>query len=146
MADEPPPVDAYDLAEPVNIRKNLPPEFNDLVVSTKWKDRKDALEALLTNSKVPRIKPENYSDLLGILGRAMKDTNVVVATVAAQCVEAIANGLRSAFGQYKSLVMIPMIEKLKERKPTVVEAVSGAMDAVFAAVSPLLLFPPSHNS
>ena len=53
---------------------------------------------------------------MGILGRCMKDANIVVVTVAAQCVEAIARGLRKPFGQYRQLVMMPMVEKLKERK------------------------------
>ena len=64
----------------------------------------------------------------------MKDANIVVVTAAAQCVDAIARGLRKPFGQYKSIVMLPMIEKLKERKPAVVEALSNAMDAIFSAV------------
>jgi protein STU2 len=129
-------VDAYDLAEPVNLKKDLIPEFNEWITSTKWKERKDALESLLQTSKVPRIKEDNYTEIMSILGRCMKDANIVVVTVAAQCVEAIARGLRKPFGQYKSLVMMPVIEKLKERKASVVEALSNAMDAVFTAVLP----------
>ena len=129
-------VDAFDLAEPVDIRRNLPPEFNDWVVSTKWKERKDALDALLTNAKVPRIKEENYSEIMGILGRSMKDANIVVVTVAANCVEAIARGLRKPFGQYKHFVMQAIVEKLKERKQSVVDALANAMDGVFLAVPP----------
>jgi len=132
--EEPVVVDAFDLAEPVDIRKNLPPEFHEWVGSTKWKERKDALDALLTNAKVPRIKEENYSDIMGILGKAMKDSNIVVVTAAAQCVEAISRGLRKPFGQYRQIVMMPLVEKLKERKPAVVEAISNAMDGVFSAV------------
>jgi cytoskeleton-associated protein 5 len=132
--EEPVVVDAFDLAEPVDIRKNLPPEFHEWVGSTKWKERKDALDALLTNAKVPRIKEENYSDIMGILAKAMKDANIVVVTAAAQCVEAIARGLRRPFGHYRQMVMQPMVEKLKERKPAVVEALSNAMDGVFTAV------------
>ena len=135
--EEPVVVDAFDLAEPVDIRKNLPSEFNEWIVSTKWKERKDALEALLTNSKVPRIKEENYTEIMGTLGRCMKDANIVVVTVAAQCVEAIARGLRKPFSQYRQLVMMPMVEKLKERKTSVVEALSNAMDGVFTAVRSL---------
>jgi hypothetical protein len=134
--EEPAVIDAFDLAEPVDIRKNLPPEFHEHIVSTKWKERKDALEALLVNAKVPRIKEENYAEIIGTLGRCMKDANIAVVTVAAQCVDAIARGLRRPFGQYRQLVMMPMIEKLKERKTAVVEALSGAMDAVFEAVLP----------
>jgi protein STU2 len=137
--EEPVVVDAFDLAEAVDIRKNLPPEFQEWVHSAKWKERKDALEALLTNSKVPRIKEENYMDIMGILSRSMKDANIVVTTVAAQCVEAIARGLRSSFGQYRQMVMLPMVEKLKERKTAVVEALSNAMDAVFSAVLSLTI-------
>ena len=129
-------VDAFDLAEPVDVRRNLPPEFNDWVVSTKWKERKDALDALLTNAKVPRIKEENYSEIMGILGRCLKDANIVVVTVAANCVEAIARGLRKPFGQYKHFVMQAMVEKLKERKQSVVDALANAMDGVFLAVIP----------
>ena len=97
------------------------------------------MEALLSNAKVPRIKDENYTDLIGILGRCMKDANIVVVTLAAQCVEAFASGLRKPFGQYKSLVMIPMVEKLKERKPAFIETLSNAMDAIFGAVRPRTL-------
>jgi len=128
------PVDAFDLAEPVDIRKGLPPEFHEWISSTKWKDRKNALDALLQNAKVPRIKEENYSDIMSTLGRCLKDANIVVVTAAAQCVEAIARGLRKPFGQYKNIVMMSMVEKLKERKPAVVEALSNAMDGIFTAV------------
>jgi protein STU2 len=143
-------VDAFDLAEPVDIRKGLPAEFNDWLTSTKWKERKDALEALLTNAKVPRIKEENYTDLMASLGKCMKDANIAVVTVAAQCVEAIAKGSRRSFAHYRQLVMMPMVEKLKERKTSVVEAISNAMDAVFESVSSLIpsFYPssPDHRS
>jgi cytoskeleton-associated protein 5 len=56
--------------------------------------------------------------------------------VAAQCVEAIARGLRKHFAQYRHFIMMPMVEKLKERKTNVVEALSNAMDGVFTAVFP----------
>jgi protein STU2 len=72
----------------------------------------------------------------------MKDSNIVVVTSAAACVEAIARGLRKPFAQYRHLVLGPMIEKLKERKTSVVEALSNAMDGVFTAVQPPS--PPSH--
>jgi cytoskeleton-associated protein 5 len=132
--EEAAPIDAYDLAEPVDIRKSLPPEFNEWINSTSWKDRKNALDALLATAKVPRIKEENYQEIMGTLSRCMKDSNIVVVTSAAACVEAIARGLRKPFSQYRHLVLGPLIEKLKERKTSVVEALSNAMDGVFTAV------------
>ena len=144
VEDEPVVVDAYDLAEPVDFRKTLIPEFHEWVVSTKWKERKDALESLLASAKVPRIREDNYSDIMQTLGRCMKDSNIVVVTSAAQCVEAIALGLRRPFSQYKSIVMMPMVEKLKERKTNVVEALGNAMDAVFKAVRLSAFHSKSH--
>ena len=138
--EEPVVVDAFDLAEPVDIRKNLPSEFNEWIVSTKWKERKDALEALLTNSKVPRIKEENYTEIMGTLGRCMKDANIVVVTVAAQCVEAIARGYFYSPSfvwcyRYRSIIMAPMMDRLKEKKQSVADALGQALDSVFAATS-----------
>ncbi len=54
--------------------------------------------------------------------------------LAANCIEGIALGLRNNFSQYKQLVTGPLIERLKEKKQNVVEALRGALDAVFKSI------------
>jgi cytoskeleton-associated protein 5 len=52
----------------------------------------------------------------------------------ATCVETIATGLRMDFGKYRPVIAPVMIEKLKERKPAILEQLANGLNAVFASV------------
>jgi hypothetical protein len=132
--EEPEEVDAFDLAEPVDINAKLPDSFMELVSSTKWKERKESLEALYTELNVPRIKDGHYDELVRALAKCMKDANVAVVTTAANCIEALANGQRKGFGRYKGQVLSPVMDRLKEKKQGVIDALTKALDATFNAV------------
>ncbi|OQE18316.1 hypothetical protein PENSTE_c018G07467 [Penicillium steckii] len=126
-------VDAFDLAEPVDVMPKVPKDLHDQLGSSKWKDRKDALDALHNAINVPRIKDGPYDDIVRALAKCMKDANIAVATIAANCVDLLAKGLRESFGKYRSTIMVPMMERLKEKKVTVAEALGQALDSVFAS-------------
>jgi hypothetical protein len=128
-------IDAFDLAEPVDVFKKIPGDFHDQLGSSKWKDRKEALDALFNVVNVPRIKDGPYDDIVRGLAKSMKDANVAVATVAANCVEVLAKGLRNGFTKYRSTIMVPMFERLKEKKTTVADALANALDAVFTTTT-----------
>ena len=128
-------VDAFDLAEPVDAASKIPDTFNDNINSSKWKDRKDALDELFNIVNTPRLKEGHYDDAIRALAKSMKDANIAVVTVAANCVEKLAAGLRRGFSRYRSSIMGPMMERLKEKKQSVTDAIGAAMDAVFNATS-----------
>ncbi|CAI7572154.1 unnamed protein product [Penicillium glandicola] len=128
-------VDAFDLAEPVDVMKKVPADFHDQLASSKWKDRKEALDALYNVINVPRIKDGPYDEIVRGLAKSMKDANVAVATVAANCVDVLARGLRDGFTKYRSVIMAPMFERLKEKKTTVADALGQALDAVFTTTT-----------
>lgn len=130
---EPAEFDAFDLAEPVDVVSKVPEEFNDQMASTKWKDRKDALDALFAVANVDRIKDGQFDDIVQALAKSMKDANVAVVTVAANCVEVLAKGLRRSFGKYRGRIMGPVMERLKEKKQSISDALGAALDAVFAS-------------
>lgn len=134
--DEPEEVDAFDFAEPVAILSKLPSDFYDKITSSKWKERKEeALDPLLAMVRVPRIRDsDDYSDLVRALAGRIPDVNIACATAAAQCLEALAKGLRSAFSKHKATVVPPLLERLKEKKPSVVDAMAAALDATFETV------------
>ncbi|KAH7312760.1 armadillo-type protein [Stachybotrys elegans] len=134
-AGEPPEIDAYDLAEPEDISKKIPPNFHDQLASSKWKDRKEAVDALHQALGVPRIKDSDFHEITRGLAKCMKDANVAVVTQAALCIEALAKGLRSGFGKYRATVMQPIMDRLKEKKATVSDALGAALDAVFESTS-----------
>ncbi len=134
-AEEPEEVNAFDLAEPVDVHSKVPADFHELVGSTKWKERKDALDALFNILNTPRIKEAPFDDLVRVFAKCMKDANIAVVTVAANCVEKLALGLRKSFGRYRSTIMSPMMERFKEKKQSVADALGAGLDAVFASIS-----------
>ncbi|KAK6376695.1 hypothetical protein LTR64_000073 [Lithohypha guttulata] len=135
VEEEPADIDAFDLAEPVDAASKIPDSFNDNIASSKWKDRKDALDELLKILDTPRLKEGPYDDIVRAFAKSMKDANIAVVTVAANCVEKLALGLRKGFSRYRSQIMTPMMERLKEKKQSVADALGAAMDAVFLATS-----------
>ena len=130
---EPAEIDAFDLAEPQDVLKKVAADFYDKLASAKWKDRKEALEALFALLNVPRIKDGDFGEINRSLAKCMKDANIMVVTQAAQCVEVLAKGLRKAYGKYRAIVMQPILERMKEKKQAVSDALGAALDAVFAA-------------
>lgn len=133
--EEPEEIDAFDLAEPQDVAKNIPANFYDQLASSKWKDRKEALEALHALVNVPRIKDGDFNEVNRCLAKSMKDANIAVVTTAAQCIELLAKGMRKAYGKYRSVVMQPIMERLKEKKVSVADALGAALDQVFIATS-----------
>ncbi|KAB8204304.1 armadillo-type protein [Aspergillus parasiticus] len=128
-------VDAFDLAEPVDVMPKVPKDLHEQLSSSKWKDRKEALDALHSALNVPRIKDGSFDDIVRALAARMKDANIAVVTVAANCVDLLAKGLRSGFGKYRSTIMAPILERLKEKKQSVAEALGQALDSVFASTT-----------
>ncbi|KAL8723870.1 MAG: hypothetical protein Q9181_007120, partial [Wetmoreana brouardii] len=131
--DQPAEIDAFDLAEPVDVLGKVPADFHESMASTKWKDRKDALDALFAAVNTDRIKDGSFDEIVAALAKSMKDTNIAVVTVAANCIECIAKGLRHGFAKYRSRIMPPIMERLKEKKQSVADALGAALDAVFAS-------------
>jgi hypothetical protein len=132
-ADEEPEAEAVDLADPVEVLSKVPGNFQESMASTKWKDRKDALDALYEVLNVYRIKEGHFDDVIQVLAKSMKDANIAVVTVAATCVDVLAKGLRQSFAKYRGRIMGPMMEKLKEKKQSVADALGQALDSVFAS-------------
>lgn len=120
-----------DLApEAVDVFAKIPADFQERIMSSKWKDRKEALDDLQVAVNVPSIAEGPFDDVIRALAKSMKDANVAVVTLAANCVELIAKGLRRSFNKYRSTIMEPMFERLKERKQSVTDAIAAALDAV----------------
>jgi cytoskeleton-associated protein 5 len=119
--------------EAVNVMAKIPKDFSERLASSKWKDRKEALDDLHAAINVPRIEEGPFDDIMRGLAKSMKDANIAVVAIAANCVELFAKGLKKAFNKYRSTVMSPMIERLKEKKTSVTDAIGAALDAVFAS-------------
>ncbi|KAM9502287.1 cytoskeleton-associated protein 5-like isoform 5-T5 [Salvelinus alpinus] len=135
--DEPAPrVDPYELLEAVEILSKLPKDFYDKIEAKKWQERKEALEAVETLAKNPKLENGDFGDLVRALRKVIgKDANVMLVTLAAKCVAGLAAGLRKKFGTYAGHVVPTILEKFKEKKPQVVQALQEAIDAIFLTTS-----------
>lgn len=135
LESEPVEIDAFDLAEPQDVISKVPADFHEQLGSAKWKERKEALEALYAILNVPRIKDGDFGEISRALAKCMKDANIAVVTQAAQCIEVLAKGIRKSFSKYRSIVTSPIMERLKEKKASVSDALGAALDQVFLATS-----------
>lgn len=133
VEEEPEEVQAFDMAEPVDVISKVPGDFSENMASTKWKERKDALDALLEAANTPRIKDGHFDEILSILAKSMKDANVQVVMTAANCVDVLAKGLQRAFAKYRGRIVPPILERLKDKK--LVEVLGQALDSVVASTS-----------
>uniref|UniRef100_A0AAQ4PAT7 Cytoskeleton associated protein 5 n=1 Tax=Gasterosteus aculeatus aculeatus TaxID=481459 RepID=A0AAQ4PAT7_GASAC len=125
-------VDPYELLEAVEILSKIPKDFYDKIEAKKWQERKEAVEAVEALTKNPKLENGDYGDLVRALKKVVgKDANVMLVSAAAKCLAALASGLRKKFGTYAGQVVPTILEKFKEKKPQVVQALQEAIDAIF---------------
>ncbi|XP_011648021.1 protein mini spindles isoform X1 [Pogonomyrmex barbatus] len=131
-----PDIDPYDLLSPVDILSKLPKDFYEKVEAKKWQERKEALEALETLVKNPKLENGDYGDVVRALKKIIsKDTNVLVVTLAGKCLAGLATGLKKRFQPYAAACLSAILEKFREKKQTVVQALREAADAIYESVS-----------
>jgi hypothetical protein len=119
--------------EAVDVLAKLPKDYTERLASSKWKERKEVLDEVQQTLHVPRIAEGPFDELIRGFAKSMKDANISVTTTAANCVELLAKGLGKSFAKYRSNIMNPMMERLKEKKQAVTDAIGAALDAVFAS-------------
>ncbi|KIR73278.1 microtubule Associated protein [Cryptococcus deuterogattii CA1014] len=134
--------DPMSLLDPVDVLALFPSDLESRLSSTKWKDRLEALEEcnkILTDPKNAKILDSNadaYGPLAQTLGTKCKsDANVNVVMEACKVIEGLARGLGKSFGRHRAVVMPGMMERLKERKAIVGEALGKALDAIFSTTT-----------
>ncbi|KAF8605244.1 ARM repeat-containing protein [Ceratobasidium sp. AG-I] len=133
QAEEEAPMDPLDFVEAVDIMPKVPAEFHASMGSSKWKDRKEALDALLETLKAtPKISDsDGHGELAKALAKRMTDANIMCVIAAAGCIEYLAKGVGQPFGRHRASLITPMLERLKERKVNVTDAIGAGLDAVF---------------
>jgi len=131
------PPDPRQFAEVVDIVPRLSSSLQTELKSSKWKERKEGLDNLATLlANTPRIKdtPELAELAKSLASCIAKDANINCVMVAAKCMDDLAKGMMVSFAKYHEAVVPLMLERLKERKVNVTDAIGTALDAVFSTV------------
>lgn len=129
--------DPLDLMDPVEILSKLPSDLSARISSSKWKDRKEVLDEVhAVLEKTVKIQPrDDYSELVRIFAKCMKDANVQVVQLAANCLGSLAKGLHTNFQKYQHVVLSSILERTKEKKASVAEALNDCLDQIFISSS-----------
>jgi cytoskeleton-associated protein 5 len=122
-------VDLYSMVEAVNLMSKITPEMYEALQSKKWKDKKEALEAINKIADTPRLQSGEYTELVKNLKRLLGDANVFVVEESVKCLGFCAQGLRAEFAHFAKSTMGALLDKLKEKKDKVIAALQGTFDA-----------------
>ena len=95
--------------------------------ATKWSERKEAVAELTSLSDAPRIVPGDYFEVYRVLKKLITDVNIAVATEAIQAVGNLARGLRRDYAVGSRMLLATMLDRLKEKKPTVASALKETL-------------------
>lgn len=132
---EPKSIDPYDLVEPVNVLAKLPTDLSKKLSEPKWKDRVETLTDVAEKLNVVKMADDDYFELFKVLAKSIKDVNIQVVSLAAKSIESLCKGLRQRFHKYHSIVLNPLLERLKEKKQSVLDSLNSALDSVFQYTS-----------
>ncbi|KAM7500819.1 hypothetical protein LguiA_025233 [Lonicera macranthoides] len=130
-ADVPQEIDEYELVDPVDILIPLERSgFWDGVKAAKWSERKEAVAELSKLASTKRIAPGDFTEVCRTLKKLITDVNIAVAVEAVQAIGNLARGLRTHFSGNSRFLLPVLLEKLKEKKPTMTEALSQTLQAM----------------
>ncbi|AAS51096.1 ACL132Cp [Eremothecium gossypii ATCC 10895] len=124
--------DPFTLLKPSSIVKNFPADFEKNVKSAKWKERVEALQQVYDDLLKPAKKldqTDDYSFYARSLAQILsKDANLQAATLAANSAAHMTNALREGIAPYGHMLLDGLLDRTKEKKPSVSEAVVEALD------------------
>ncbi|KAJ7532598.1 hypothetical protein O6H91_13G011700 [Diphasiastrum complanatum] len=124
-------IDEYELVDPVDILTPLgKTSFWEGVKASKWSERRDAVAELTKLALAKRIAVGDFSEVCRTLKKLIVDINIAVAVEAVQAAGNLARGLRKDFGASSRLLLPVLLEKLKERKQTVIDAVTQSLQVM----------------
>ncbi|CAA3011554.1 MOR1 isoform X1 [Olea europaea subsp. europaea] len=130
-ADIPEVIDEYELVDPVDILTPLEKSgFWEGVKASKWSERKEAVSELTKLASTKRIAPGDFTEICRTLKKLITDVNIAVAVEAIQAIGNLATGLRTHFSGNSRLLLPVLLEKLKEKKPTSIEALTQTLQAM----------------
>ncbi|XP_019170142.1 PREDICTED: protein MOR1-like [Ipomoea nil] len=132
VAEIPQEIDEYELVDPVDILTPLEKSgFWAGVKAAKWSERKEAVAELTKLASTKKIAPGDFTEICRMLKKLITDVNIAVAVEAIQAIGNLARGLRTHFTGNSRLLLPVLLEKLKEKKPTLMDSLTQTLQAIY---------------
>jgi hypothetical protein len=120
---------AYDLAEAVDLSVKYDGVWQDKILEMKkWNEKKEMLDALITDSNTLKIKNGDFSGLVKSLKKLLSDSNFVVMQLTIKACANLAKGLKEDFEGGTKELAGPLIMKFKEKKTQIIDDVHIALE------------------
>ncbi|CAM6101171.1 unnamed protein product [Calypogeia fissa] len=117
-------IDEYELMDPVDILGPLGKSiFWEGVKASKWSERRDAVAELTRLASAKRLATGDYVEVSRLLKKLITDVNLAVAVEAVQAAGNLARGLRKDYSSGSRGLLPLLLERFKERKPVMADAV-----------------------
>ncbi|KAL6614280.1 hypothetical protein ACP70R_036550 [Stipagrostis hirtigluma subsp. patula] len=133
MVHKPIEIDEYDLVDPVDILTPLEKSgFWDGVKASTWSQRRDAVAELTKLASTRRIATADISfvQICRTLKKLVTDANLAVSLEATQAIGNLARGLRVHFSENSRMLLPVLLDKLKEKRTKVREALTQTLQAM----------------
>ncbi|KAK6739178.1 hypothetical protein RB195_020939 [Necator americanus] len=124
--------------EPSDIVGKIRKDFDELIGSKKWQERKEAVDSLLTIvESAPRvaISPDLQEVLMALIKVLEKDININVCSVSAKVLSKLATRMRTDFATVVPKIMAIAFDKLKEKKAVLRNELIELCDAASVTAS-----------
>ncbi|XGW07633.1 hypothetical protein V3C99_010638 [Haemonchus contortus] len=131
-------IDPWTLLDPTNVVEKLGKNFDELIVSKKWQERKEAVDSMLSiMESAPRVEmsPELQPVMMTLLKVLEKDVNINVSSACAKVLAKLAVSMRTDFAVMVPKVMPIAFDKLKEKKAVLRNELVELCDAAATTTS-----------
>lgn len=129
--DSGPQIDEYDLIDPVDILSPLEKSgFWEGVKAAKWSERRDAVAELTKLASAKKIASGDFTEVCRTLKKLITDVNLAVGVEAVQATGNLASGLRKDFSGGSRVLLPILLEKLKEKKAVMSDALTQTLQAM----------------
>lgn len=129
-------IDPYEIADAVEVFQKFNEAFCDKVTgAAKWTEKKELLEEFHKAANVvkivPNINSSNFSAIMALLKKLLNDNNINVVLISVKVIGVLAKGLRKNLNQNCKVFFPFLLEKVKDKKTSLVEEVKLTLDNFF---------------
>ncbi|RCN44722.1 HEAT repeat protein [Ancylostoma caninum] len=132
VSSGPQDIDPWTLLDPTDVVGQIRKDFDQLIASKKWQERKEAVDSLLSimeNSPRVAMSPDLQQVISTLTKVLEKDVNINVSSVCAKVLAKLATSMRTDFAAVVPKLMTIAFDKLKEKKAVLRNELIGLCDA-----------------
>ncbi|EAR97553.2 hypothetical protein TTHERM_00439010 (macronuclear) [Tetrahymena thermophila SB210] len=129
-------IDLYDIVDAVDIFVKYSDKWCDKVLAlSKWQEKKEHLEEIITAASQPKVSPSNYMPVVGMIKRLLNDNNSNVQLNSIKLTGCLCKSIRKGFNMGAKQLFDQIIIKFRDKKTLIIEETKIAIDNFWYSVS-----------